>query len=77
MSIHVFQMNAFFPMNIPTALGKLGDARAIPLLAKIIEQNINEENDESDSSHGLFASCGKSRLRVEFCLALTNFISKF
>ncbi|CAF4462200.1 unnamed protein product [Rotaria sp. Silwood2] len=69
-------VNPFFPMNIPTALGKLGDPRAIPLLVKIIEHTMDEENEDSDSSDGLFSSGGKGRLVVESCLALASFIGK-
>ncbi|CAF4171322.1 unnamed protein product [Rotaria magnacalcarata] len=69
-------VNTFFPMHIPTALGKLGDLRAIPLLEKIIKNSIGKDSDvyESDSSDGLFSSCGKDRLTVESCLALAPFI---
>ncbi|CAF4971396.1 unnamed protein product, partial [Rotaria sp. Silwood1] len=67
-------VNPFFPMDIPKALGKLGDSRAIPLLIKIIENPMRQENDDSDSSDEIFSSGGKDRLVVESCLALASFI---
>ncbi len=63
-------------MHIPMSLAKLGDRRAIPLLIKMIEKPIEVENDDSDSSDGLFSSGGTSRLVPECCLALSTFISK-
>ncbi|CAF4927882.1 unnamed protein product [Rotaria sp. Silwood1] len=68
-------VNPFFPMDIPKALGKLGDSRAIPLLIKIIENPMRQENDDSDSSDEIFSSGGKDRLVVESCLALASFIN--
>ena len=63
-------------MAIPTTLGKLGDPRAIPLLGKMIENLMRSENNDSDSSDGIFSSGGKDRLAVESCLALAYFIGK-
>jgi hypothetical protein len=62
-------------MHIPNALAKLGDQRAIPLLVKIIEEQIKTTNDDSDSSDGFLSSGGSGRLVVESCLALSTFIS--
>jgi hypothetical protein len=63
-------------MHIPKALAKLADDRAIPLLIKMIEEPVKIENDDSDSSDGLFSSGGSGRLVVESCLALASFISR-
>ncbi len=60
-------------MDIPRALGKLGDPRAIPLLIKMIEEPIVVENDDSDSSDELCTSGGTGRLVTESCLALAAF----
>jgi len=47
-------------MDIPKALVKLTDgrARAIPLLIEIIEDPIKIENDDIDSTDGIFLSRG-------------------
>lgn len=64
-------------MNIPTALGKLGDPRAIVLLENIIKSSITEDSDDdNDSSDGIFSSGGRNRLVIESCLALGSFIGK-
>ncbi|CAF4004338.1 unnamed protein product, partial [Rotaria sordida] len=65
--------NPIFSMDIPTALGKLGDPKAIPLLMKIIENPMSQANEDSDSSDGIFSSGGKNRLVIESCLALATF----
>ncbi|CAF1230958.1 unnamed protein product, partial [Rotaria sordida] len=65
--------NPIFSMDIPTALGKLGDPKAIPLLMKIIENPMSQANEGSDSSDGIFSSGGKNRLVIESCLALATF----
>jgi hypothetical protein len=45
-------------MDIPKALVKLTDGRAIPLLIKIIEDPIKIENDDIDSTDGIFSLGG-------------------
>ncbi|CAF4032607.1 unnamed protein product [Rotaria sordida] len=67
--------NPIFSMDIPTALGKLGDPKAIPLLMKIIENPMSQANEDSDSSDGIFSSGGKNRLVIESCLALATFFN--
>ena len=64
-------------MAIPTALGKLGDTRAISLLAKIIESASVSKDDDSDSSDDPLFSGGKDRLAIECCFALASFIGQF
>ncbi|UJR32414.1 hypothetical protein I4U23_019876 [Adineta vaga] len=69
-------LNVFFPMNIPNALAKLGDPRAIPLLISVIEEPVQSKNNDNDSSDD-FLTLGigrSSALVVKCCLALSPFI---
>jgi hypothetical protein len=63
-------------MHIPAALAKLGDRRAVPILIKIIEEPIENEKRDSDSSDDLFSGGGTHRLVEESCLALAAFIGE-
>lgn len=65
-------------MDIPNALAKLGDRRAIPLLIETIDKSVDEKDEHSDSSDDLFSGGfgGTNALVVKCCLALASFFGK-
>lgn len=62
-----------FPMEIPRALAKLGDRRAIPHLIETIEQPADAQGHDSDSSDDYWMLGLSSAPVVECCLALSKF----
>jgi len=63
-------------MNIPEAIGKLGDLRGVPLLLKVISKTrdvLNRGQGDDDSDDDIMASISTDRLFTESCLALGQF----